>query len=205
MVVGLPALRLRGQSLAVVTLAAAVAVEEVVFKSPLLTGGFEGTLVPELAAGRAGSRWFGVVVLLVLAAVALGVAVLRRGAPGRRFLAVRANERAAAACGIDLTATKLAAFALSAFVAGVGGTLLGYGQGRLSFASFGVFVSLAYLAVTYLGGIAGISGALLGSLLVPGGLVFSLAGGRFQLLASGLGLIAIAILRPQGVVGSRQP
>ena len=205
-VVGLPALRLRGQSLAVVTLAAAVAVEEVVFKTPLLTGGFEGTLVPELAAtGRAGSRWFGVVVLGVLAGVALGVAALRRGPPGRRFLAVRANERAAAACGIDLTATKLAAFALSAFVAGVGGTLLGYGQGRLSFASFGVFVSLAYLAVTYLGGIAGISGALVGSLLVPGGLVFSLAGGRFQLLASGLGLIAIAILRPQGVVGSRQP
>ncbi|MEA2704253.1 MAG: branched-chain amino acid transport system permease protein livM [Actinomycetota bacterium] len=203
--VGLPALRLRGQSLAVVTLAAAIAVEEVVFKSPLLTGGFEGTVVPELAAGRAGSRWFGVVALAVVTAVALGVAALRRGPPGRRFLAVRANERAAAACGIDLTATKLAAFALSAFVAGVGGTLLGYGQGRLSFASFGVFVSLAYLAVTYLGGIAGISGALVGGLLVPGGLVFSLAGGRFQLLASGLGLIAVAILRPQGIVGSRQP
>ena len=201
-VVGLPALRLRGQSLAVVTLAAAIAVEEIVFKSPLLTGGFEGTTVPELPTGQAGSRWFGVAALAVLTAVALGVAALRRGPAGRRFLAVRANERAAAACGVDLTATKLAAFALSAFVAGVGGTLLGYGQGRLSFASFGVFVSLAYLAVTYLGGIAGIAGALVGSLLVPGGLVFNLAGGRFQLLASGLGLIAVAILRPQGVVGA---
>ncbi|HVF14964.1 MAG TPA: hypothetical protein VM942_10215, partial [Acidimicrobiales bacterium] len=108
--VGLPALRLRGLSLAVVTLAAAVAVEEAVFKSPALTGGFEGTRVPELAGvGRAGSRGFGLAALAVLVAVALAVTALRRGRLGRRFLAVRANEPAAAVCGIHLTATKLTA------------------------------------------------------------------------------------------------
>ena len=137
--------------------------------------------------------------LAVLVAVGLGVAGAAARPAGRRFLAVRANERAAAACGVDVTATKLAAFALSAFVAGSGGALLGYGQGQLSFGSFGVFVSLAYLAVTYLGGIAGIAGALVGGLLVPSGLVFTLARrGRYQLLVSGLGLIAVAVLRPQG-------
>ena len=201
-VVGLPALRLRGLSLTVVTLAAAVAVEEAVFKSPALTGGFEGTRVPELAGvGRAGSRGFGLVAVAVLAAVALGVTVLRRGRLGRRFLAVRANERAAAACGIDLTATKLTAFALSALVAGLGGALLGYGQGRLSFGSFGVFVSLSYLAAAYLGGIASVSGALVGGLLVPSGLVFTVVDGKYQLLIVGISLIAVAILRPQGIVG----
>ncbi len=201
-VVGLPALRLRGLSLAVVTLAAAVAVEEAVFKSPALTGGFEGTRVPELpAVGRAGSGGFGLVALAVLAVVALGVTALRRGRLGRRFLAVRANERAAAACGINLTATKLTAFALSAFVAGLGGALLGYGQGRLSFGSFGVFVSLSYLAAAYLGGIAGVAGALMGGLLVPSGLLFTVVDGKYQLLVSGIALVAVAILRPQGIVG----
>lgn len=200
--VGLPALRLRGLSLAVVTLAAAVTVEEAVFKSPALTGGFEGTRVPTLpGAGRAGSRSFGLVALAVLAVVALGVVALRRGRLGRRFLAVRANERAAAASGVNLTATKLTAFALAAFVAGVGGALLGYGQGRLSFGSFGVFVSLSYLAAAYLGGIASVPGALVGGLLVPSGLAFTAVDGRYQLLASGLALVVVAVLRPQGIVG----
>jgi branched-chain amino acid transport system permease protein len=203
--VGLPALRLRGLSLAVVTLAAAVTVEEAVFKAPALTGGFEGTRVPELPGlERAGTVGFGLAALAVLVAVALSVAALRRGRLGRRFLAVRANERAAAACGIGLTTTKLTAFALSAFIAGLGGALLGYGQGRLSFGSFGVFVSLSFLAAAYLGGIATVAGALVGGLLVPSGLVFTVISGQYQLLLSGLGLIVVAILRPQGIVGRRR-
>lgn len=211
--VGLPALRLRGLSLAVVTLAGAVAVEELVFKSPAVTGGFGGARVPEasilgLDLGLAGARPFGFLVLAVLAGAGLGVAALRRGPVGRRFLAVRANEQAAAAVGVDVVATKLAAFALSAFVAGLGGALLGYGQGQLSFGSFGVFVSLSYLAVAYVGGIASIAGALVGGLLVEGGLAFTVlertAGlGRYQLLVSGAALVLVAVLRPQGVVGRR--
>jgi branched-chain amino acid transport system permease protein len=213
LVVGLPALRLRGLSLAVVTLAAAVAVEELVFKSPALTGGFGGTLVPEasifgLDLGLAGSRPFGFLVLGVLAAAALGVASLRRGAPGRRMLAVRGNERAAAASGVDVVATKLAAFAASAFVAGLAGALLGHGHGQLSFGSFGVFVSLSYLAVAYVGGIASIAGALIGGLLVDGGLAFTLLErtvglGRYQLLVSGAALVLVAVLRPEGIAGRR--
>ena len=212
-VVGLPALRLRGLSLAVVTLAGAVAVEELVFKSPAVTGGFAGTRVPEASVlgfdlGLAGARPFGFLVLAVLAGAGLGVAALRRGPLGRRLLAVRANERAAAAVGVDVVATKLAAFALSAFVAGLGGALLGYGQGQLSFGSFGVFVSLSYLAVAYVGGIASIAGALVGGLLVEGGLAFTVleraAGlGRYQLLVSGAALVLVAVLRPEGLVGRR--
>jgi len=211
--VGVPALRLRGLSLAVVTLAGAVAVEELVFKSPAVTGGFGGSSVPEASVlgfdlGLAGTRSFGFLVLAVLAATGLGVATLRRGPVGRRMLAVRANERAAAAAGVDVVATKLAAFALSAFVAGLGGALLGYGQGQLSFGSFGVFVSLSYLAVAYVGGIASIAGALVGGLLVEGGLAFTVlervAGlGRYQLLVSGAALVLVAVLRPEGIVGRR--
>jgi len=207
--VGLPALRARGVSLAVVTLAGAVVVEEVVFRSPTLTGGFGGSRVP--APSVFGWRLdpsgpaFGLFVLAVLVATGVALARLRLSGAGRRLLAVRANERAAAAVGVDVTATRLRAFALSAFLAGTAGALLGYQQGQLSFGSFGVFVSLAYLAVAYLGGIAGIGGALVGGLLVPNGLVFTLLGlGRYQLLVSGLGLMAVTVLAPGGVTGWRR-
>ncbi|MGH9189843.1 MAG: ABC transporter permease subunit [Acidimicrobiales bacterium] len=208
LLVGLPALRVRGTSLAIVTLAAAVAMEDLVFKSPALTGGLRGSSVPDLRLGGPGAFGHGLLVLGVAAASAVGVARLRAGRLGRRFLAVRANERAARAIGIDVVATRLTAFGLSAFLAGLGGALLGYTQGQLSFGSFGVFVSLSVLAVTYLGGIATVSGAVVGGLLVADGLVFRMldrvAGlGRFQLLVSGVGLVAIAILRPEGLTGRR--
>jgi branched-chain amino acid transport system permease protein len=209
LLVGLPALRTRGVSLAVVTLAGGVVVEEVVFKSPVLTGGFAGSRVP--APGLFGVHLdpsgpgFGLLVVAVLVVTAVALARLRNGRRGQRLLAVRANERAAAAAGVDVTAVRLGAFALSAFLAGTAGALLGYQQGRLSFGSFGAFVSLAYLAVAYLGGIAGIAGALVGGLLVPNGLAFTVLDlGRYQLLASGLGLVVVTVLAPGGLTGLRR-
>ena len=205
LLVGLPALRARGVSLAVVTLAGAVVVEEAVFKRPTLTGGFGGSRVPAPAGLEPSGAAFGLLVLAVLVVTAVGLAKLRTAGAGRRLLAVRANERAAAAVGVDVAATRLGAFALSAFLAGVAGALLGYQQGQLSFGSFGVFVSLAYLAVAYLGGVAGIAGAVVGGLLVPSGVAFTLLDlGRYQLLASGLGLIVVTVLAPGGVTGWRR-
>ena len=203
--VGLPALRARGVSLAVVTLAGAVVVEEAVFKRPTLTGGFGGSRVPEPAGVDPTGAGFGLLVLAVLVAIALGLARLRTAGAGRRLLAVRAGERAAAAVGVNVATTRLGAFALSAFLAGVAGALLGYQQGQLSFGSFGVFVSLAYLAVACVGGVAGIAGAVVGGLLVPNGVAFTLLDlGRYQLLASGLGLMAVTVLAPGGVTGWRR-
>ena len=205
LLVGLPALRARGVSLAVVTLAGAVVVEEAVFKRPTLTGGFGGSRVPAPAGLEPSGAAFGLLVLAVLVVTAVGLAKLRTAGAGRRLLAVRANERAAAAVGVDVAATRLGAFALSAFLAGVAGALLGYQQGQLSFGSFGVFVSLAYLAVAYLGGVAGIAGAVVGGLLVPSGVAFTLLDlGRYQLLASGLGLMVVTVLAPGGVTGWRR-
>lgn len=209
LLVGLPALRARGVSLAVVTLAGAVVVEDAVFKSPALTGGFGGTPVPAPSlfgwSIAPASPAFGLLVLAVLVTTAVALARLRTGGAGRRLLAVRANERAAAAAGVDVSATRLWAFALSAFLAGLAGALLGYQQGQLSYGSFGVFVSLAYLAVAYLGGIAGIAGALAGGLLVPNGLAFTLLDlGRYQLLVSGIGLMVVTVLAPGGLTGWRR-
>ena len=219
LLVGLASRRVRGIDLAVVTLAAGVAVEELLFKNAALTGGAAGSTVTpprllglDLAIGRSGSDYprlgFGLLVLAVLTLAAAAVAWLRRGALGRRMLAVRVDESAAEAAGIDAARTKLQAFVLAAFLAGLGGALLGYGQGQLSVDSFSVFVSLSFLAATYLGGVARISGALVGGLLVPGGLAFTaldrVAGlAEYSLLISALALVAVAVLAPQGLTGLR--
>ena len=219
LLVGIPALRVRGVNLAVVTLAAGVAVEALVFRNPSYTGGLKGSVVPEPRLfgldlgirvrhpGQYPRLGFALLVLGVLVLLALAVANLRRSASGRRMLAVRANERAAAAAGVDTGGVKLLAFALSAFLAGVAGTLAGYQQGRLSFDSFGVFVSLGFLAYAYLGGIATVGGALVGGVLVGGGVASTaldrwLGLGRFHLLLSGVGLVAVALLVPEGIAGA---
>lgn len=211
--------RVRGVDLAVVTLAAGLAVQETVFANPAVTGGLAGSRVPPpivfgIDLGLAGPGFprpgYGLLALAVLAGCCYGVARLRAGAGGRRMLAVRANERAASAVGVDVARTKLVAFVLAAGLAGLGGCLIGYGQGQLSFESFGVSASLLFLAVAAVGGVTSVRGALLGGLLVPGGLAFTaldrLAGlGRYQLLLSGVALVAVVVLAPEGLARARGP
>lgn len=210
-VAGLPALRVRGVHLAVVTIGMAVAVSEFVFKNPSYAGGFEGSPVPSPSVfgfdiGSGGDRSFAVFVLLVLVVAAVLVFNIRRSATGLRMLAVRANERAAAAAGVNVAATKLVAFGVSAGLAGLAGVLLGYQQTNLSFESFDVLVSLFFLAIAYLGGISSVSGGIVGGLLASGGLVFytldrAVGFGQYVLLVSGIGLILTAVLNPEGIAG----
>ena len=214
LVVGLPAARARGMTLAILTLGVALAVEELVFRN--LSRGFLATnaVAPasvfgfdlDATSARGTPRVaFGFFVVTVLAAVALLVMLLRTSDAGRRMLAIRSNERAAAACGVNVARTKLQAFALSAFVAGVAGTLAGFQQEALSDQSFGIGRSLIVLAVAYIGGIASVPGALVGGLVVPGGLVSTVADrvlhlGRYETLFAGLAVVVAALRRPEGVV-----
>jgi len=216
LVAGVPAVRLRGMNLAIATLAAAVAIEELVLKWGWFTGGLGGADVPQpelfgidlgiTAAGDAFPRKaFGIVCVLSLALLCVAVANLRRGGTGLRWLAVRANERAAASTGVDVTRTKLGAFATSSFLAGLGGSFLAYQAQTVSVGSFAVFNSLALLAMTYLGGIASIAGALVAGLLASGGVVTELSGGsssETQFAVNGLMLMVIAVVYPTGVSGA---
>ena len=183
---GLPALRIRGIQLAVVTLTAVVAIEEFIFKNESIVGPGARTNNPVPRPTWFGwdvgvksdanipDRWqFSVFAIIVAALIGIGVANLRRGSIGRRFLAVRANERAAAAAGIDVARTKLLGFAIASAIAGMGGVLLSYKLGSIKFDSFGVFIGLAIFAFVYLGGITTVFGAVAGGLLVAGGLVNS--------------------------------
>ncbi|MET4165428.1 MULTISPECIES: branched-chain amino acid ABC transporter permease/ATP-binding protein [Gordonia] len=218
-VVGLPALRVRGLPLTVVTLALAVFLEAFWFRNPSLNGGVTGAPIDtpwflgiDLGIG-AGENYprlaFGVLCLIVLVLVGLGVAWLRRSTLGTDMLAVRANERSAAATGIDVSRTKLAAFGIGAFIAGLGGSLLGYQQTLATAESFTVFLGISLFAVMYIAGITSITGGILAGLMAPGGLLYIVLDraadiGEYYTLISGILLIVSVMANPDGIA-SRLP
>ena len=218
--VGIPALRIRGTNLAIVTLAGGLAIAEFIFKNPTYVGGGANgaAVVPNprlggwdlgLVLGSKSSRpVFGIVLVIVLAALCVGVANLRRSTTGRRMLAIRSNERAASAIGINVARGKVLMYAISGFIAGIGGCLIAYRFGSVSDASFGVIASITALAVAYLGGITSVSGALTSGVVAASGVLFFVANGAFGSLGeweatiSGVALIVIAVRNPEGLVGT---
>ena len=214
--VGVPALRIRGAQLAVVTLAAALAIQNFVFNNPAITK-FEGNLIedPSIFGIDLGVRdgtnlvtlRFALMVLVVVAIATLVVLRFMGGSTGRAFLAVRSNERAAASVGINVAATKLLGFALSAFLAGIGGCLIGYSRGQLSAGSFTVMIGLTLLAMTYVGGITSFAGAVIAGIIGPLGIGYVFLnqtlslGEYYELIAAG-SLLLMAITNPVGVAGA---
>jgi branched-chain amino acid transport system permease protein len=217
------ALRVRGVSLAVVTLGAAVAISEFGFVNSTWGGGDTGSPVPEPHLlgldlgphapfrgldGGLPSPVFGWVVLAVTVALCLLVATIRRRSLGMQMLAVRSNERAAAAAGTDVRIVKLTAFAISAFIAGVAGTLYAYNFGSVSDARFDALTALSLIAFAYAGGVTLVSGALFAGLISTEALlphVFDKwlgVSGNWFLLFGGVILIFTVIQHPEGVAGA---
>lgn len=215
MIVALPAFRIRGVQLAIVTIAAALAIERFVFGNYSLTPASGNPIAdPELFGisfaireGRQLARMeFSLMVLAVMVLIIFLFVRIAKGDTGRAFLAVRSNERAAASAGIDVRRTKLVGFGVSAFIAGVAGCLLGYAHGQLSAESFSVVVGLQVLAMAYLGGITSFGGAIVAGILGPLGLVYTALHqwfdmGDYYALVTGVGLIITAILNPSGIAG----
>jgi branched-chain amino acid transport system permease protein len=223
LVIGVSALRVRGVSLAVVTLAGAVAIEQFGFQNSTWGAGSFGSPVdqPTLGGlnlgtdasfrgvdGKIPSPVLGFLFLGVLVLLCLLVANLRRGSLGRRMLAVRSNERAAAAVGINVAHVKFIAFGISSFIAGTAGWMYAYNFGSVNAARFGILIALSFVAFAYIGGITMISGAVLGGLFATEGLfphllesVFGLSG-NWLLLFGGVVLILTLILNPEGVAGT---
>ena len=216
--VGIPALRIRGAQLAVVTLAGAVALEKFIFRNARLAEAAGNPISdPTLFGFDMGVREgrtiarveFAFLVLIVVTVCAILVGNLARSATGRRFLAVRSNERAGASVGISIANTKLLAFGIASFLAGVGGAFIGYSRGQLSADSFSVLVGLSFLAFAYLGGITTVSGAIVAGTFAPLGLGFVIfdrafdLGTAYQLLA-GIGLVLTAIFNPEGIAGANR-
>jgi ABC-type branched-subunit amino acid transport system ATPase component/branched-subunit amino acid ABC-type transport system permease component len=218
-VIGIPALRVRGLMLGVVTLTFAAGVEAIWFNNNSVDGGASGLNIPTprlfgmnlgIGSGKDFPRpAFGILCLVVLVLVALGVSWLRTSRLGTAMLAVRSDERSAAAAGINVVRVKLIGFAIGAFIAGLGGSLLAYQLGNVTFQDFDAFLGLVAFSIVVVAGITSVSGGILAGLISSGGLLVALissgvgSGGvdNWYGVVAGIGVILTVIFNPEGVVG----
>ena len=166
---GLPSLRLKGLYLAMATLAAQEIVEWVVTHSTFLTGGTEALVLPSpmLFGLRMNTDfrfyWLGVAVAV---GTALFAANLFRSRVGRAFVAIRDQDIAAGAMGVDVFRYKLLAFATSSFFVGLAGALIAYYRTIVTWERFTLETSIVYLAMIIVGGLGSISGSFFGAVLI---------------------------------------
>ncbi|HLT15652.1 MAG TPA: ABC transporter permease [Acidimicrobiales bacterium] len=165
--VALPAMRLQGLYLALVTFAVAQVSRDVIFQDSRIygKGGVTVGRLRVLGLDFTDDRAFAVLCATVFAAVAVGVLALRRSGFGRRLAAMRDSPTACATLGLDIRRTKLGVFALSSAIAGLAGALyggLGFTAGQLDFEP--LYNVLLFL-FAFVGGVTTVTGALLGGLL----------------------------------------
>ncbi len=178
LIFAVPALRTRGVNLAVVTLGLGFLVSEVVFANPNYLG---DSLDGGTRIGRV--KLFGIdvdafnhphawaaVSLVAFVLLALLVANLRRSRTGRRLIAVRTNERAAASLGISVFGVKLYAFAVSAGLAAVAGILVGFRGQVVTYTEFNLFASINSLGYAVIGGLGFVLGAAFAGINALGGI-----------------------------------
>jgi ABC-type branched-subunit amino acid transport system ATPase component/branched-subunit amino acid ABC-type transport system permease component len=206
-VVGLPALRIRGLPVAVTTLALAAVLQNLWFNNPDFNGGLSGAPIQDpsifginlgVGAGKGYPHLsFGVLCLIVLLLTVGGVALVRRSRLGAAMLAVRANERAAAASGISVSRTKLVAFAIGGFVAGLGGAMLGYQQTTADMSSYTAIGGLAFFTTAYIAGVTSISGGINAGIIAAGGIAYALVtkGIPLWVCAALIGLMLVGVVQ----------
>ena len=208
LLLGAPALRLRGDYLAIVTLGFGEITRIVLNNWDNLTGGPNGISgVPRPSIGPLSFDSLNNFYFLVLGLIVLTVFVVNRlndSRIGRAWIAIREDEIAAEAMGVNTFALKLLAFALGAVIAGLAGVFYVAKMGFVSPESFNFLESIIILCMVVLGGMASIPGVILGAVvlyLLPEGLrEFQ----QYRMLIFGGALVAIMVFRPQGFIGTRR-
>lgn len=210
-VFGLPAVRTRGINLAIVTLGLGTTIELMLFRNRNYTGGVQGTQVgsPSVFGYDIGSinhpARYGIFTLVMAMLAVVVVANVRRGRSGRRLIAVRTNERAAAALGIDVMMAKLFAFSLASAIAALGGIVLAFRLTSISYQSFTNFTSITYVGLAVLGGVGYLLGAFVGSTMATAGISQEVLEstwegvGRWIQLISGIAILLTVLFYKDGV------
>jgi branched-chain amino acid transport system permease protein len=203
LIVGLPALRLRGFFLAVTTLAFALATSAYLLNVQYFSWVPDPDTVvirPHLFGGISltSQRTYYYVCLAVLAVAVVAVRGIRRSRTGRVLLALRENERGAQAFGVNILRAKLTAFAISGFLAAVGGCLLVELLGGFSLDTYAPDQSFVVFTAAVVGGLGSLLGAGLGSLYLEGA-QWWLPGPQWQGLASALGVLLVLMIIPGGI------
>jgi sulfate-transporting ATPase len=218
LLIAIPAIRVRGVSLAILTLALAQAINGVVFSNPNYTEGGNQSGVPQ-PLGIPRPSLFGYNIdpishparyalfcLVIVVLVALALTNVRRGRSGRRLLAARGNERAASSLGISITGAKLYAFGLASVLAGLAGVLIAYSNLTVEFGQFDALGSINVVLNGVIGGVGSVLGGLTAGLLGSGGVIqwvighaFNLGSGWYLLIAACVPVLTL-MLNPDGVI-----
>ncbi len=200
LLVGIPALRIRGLFLAATTLAFAVPVSTFVLNSGYFPSLDPRSVSPPLLLRRfdlGDIRNLFYFAFVALSGAILLTANLRRSRAGRAIIAVRDNESAAAAHAVDPTRTKLFAFAFSGALAGLAGGIYVIASRGIGFSGFNPILSIEVFTAVVVGGLGSIPGALLGAAYVYA--VQNFLGSTGELLASGAGLLFLLMVVPGGL------
>lgn len=197
LLIGLPALRLKGYYLAIATIAFGVVIQQIIAGSDAL-GGFNGIRnIPGFIGGDIGTLVITGTFYLLLSLLSGAIIA---SPLGQRFRMVRDSELAARSYGIELARTKLLAFVLSAIYGGIAGALYAHTVGFIVPAGFGLVLSLNILAIVIIGGLASVHGPLIGSAIIVGlPFIFSRSFGGFLNIVVGALLIVFVLFFPRGL------
>ncbi|MEO7010340.1 MAG: branched-chain amino acid ABC transporter permease, partial [Caldimonas sp.] len=198
-----PVLKLRGHYVAIVTLGIGAIVVAAILNLKSITAGPLGiTAIPaprlfghDIVSPRA---YYVLAALLLVASVAL-VVRLQRSHLGRAWRAIREDEVAAQASGVQLAGHKSLAFAIGAFIAGIAGSLLAHQYAYINPEIFGVDISVLALTMIVLGGMSNVVGTILGAIVLVGGPELLRPLGDFRILTYGVLLLLLIRYRPQGL------
>jgi branched-chain amino acid transport system permease protein len=196
LLVGMPSLRLRGDYLAIVTLGFGEIIRSIIENVRWL-GGALG--LPDLPR-RTNVVWTG----LVAVATVVMARRLAASTQGRALFAIREDEIAAEAMGVDTTGYKVRAFAISAAYAGLAGALSAHLILLASPGSFGFIRSMEVVVMVVLGGLGSISGSIVAAAGLTIGLELLREFQAYRMVVYALLLVVMMLLRPQGLLGSRE-
>ena len=204
MLLAIPALKVRGPYLAMVTIAFGFVVEQGAAEWQGLTGGWNGLSGipgPSVFGTEIGERGIAYLTLALVVVAAAAFAWLSRSVWGHAMRAVRDSESASISIGLDPTLVRTAAFGISAVAAGVAGGVYAPISNFISPESFPFFQSILFLLVVMLGGADRVIGPIVGALVVV--LLPELLAtlGQYRLLFVGLLMLAVLRLAPTGLVG----
>ncbi|MCE5235992.1 MAG: branched-chain amino acid ABC transporter permease [Clostridiaceae bacterium] len=205
LLLGLPTMRLKGMYFAVATLAFGEVVYQLIVNWTNVTGGTKGVKgipSPEmfgLSLRSYGSYYYIVLIVLVLSIILTRNLIASR--PGRAMLAIRENDIAAEAMGVNITLYKLVAFMVSAFFAGIAGALYAHEVHYISPETFAGSESSAVLAMMVVGGIGSIPGSILGGMALTILPELLRSFGNVRLVIYGAAVVAIIIFAPKGLGG----
>jgi len=213
-IVGLPALRIKGLYLAIITLGCVFITHDLIIFFGDYTGGHNGMVIPIAAIGSLTfdttiKKYYLIWILSILGLMA--GRLLKHSKPGRAFSYIRFSEVAAEVNGVSLPLYKTLAFSIGCFYAGIAGSLLGITNGFIGMEDFSINTSLLLLVMLIIGGTGAIYGAAIGAVvmtfILPEGIdritgfVTFIKPEDFESLLFGLLTLVFIILEPSGIYG----